>query len=251
MAFNDQYKESIQNKHIGNVGFTSITKGITNEANSVKNPHQVLASQIPAVDVIGTYGPTIASGLTAGVVAYHDIVFTSDSTVSNNKSWYASVSGVRLDQWMRYEGTQYKLRLYEDDGSGGHGSEILPSEPNFNWEYNASAGIVYFDNNPGIYYIMPLHGTFLTYIGDTVEDRLSKESMYYDLDVTYVDEKLWKILGNYATIPNNFIVYVNGIKQRQGVDADVSSVYISSGDIYIAFNYNVVSNCWVSVTFVM
>jgi hypothetical protein len=169
MAFNDTYRESIQSKHIANVGFTSTAKGVTNEGFGLVNPHQVIASQIPAVDVVGTYGPLTADGVSAGVVQEHSLVtLTEDTTVNDKKAWYAEVGGERVTQMMRYAGTQYKLRLFANDGT----TEILPSETNFNWEYDASVGVVYFDSDPSAHYTTPLKATFYTYIGETVEDKL-------------------------------------------------------------------------------
>jgi hypothetical protein len=193
MAFSDAYRESIQDKHIGNVGFTSTTKGITNEGYALKNPHQVLATQIPFEDVVSTYGPLTASGIAAGIAEEHIVKLTADPTVNNNKAWIAyetncttsghsSRGNVRLDQWMRYAETQYKLRLYEDNGSGtapDYGSEILPSETSFNWEYDGSAGIVYFDDDPSSNgKTTPLWGVFYTYTGKTVSQYIE------DIDTT-------------------------------------------------------------------
>jgi len=176
MAFNDTYVESIQTKHVSNVGFTSTAKGVTNEAFALKNPHQVLSSQIPFIDVVSTYGPLVASGIAAGVAEEHIVKLTADPTVNGNKAWIAyetncTVSGhstrgaLRVDKWMRYAETQYKLRLYEDNGSStapDYSKEILPSEVNFNWEYDASAGIVYFDADPDTTIIIPLCVVFYT-----------------------------------------------------------------------------------------
>jgi len=188
MAFNDTYRESIQSKHLSNVGFTSTAKGVTNEAFATKNPHQVLATQIPTIDVVGEYGPLTASGVAAGKVEEHVVKLTADPTVNNNKAWIAyedncqtaghSARGhVRLDQWMRYAETQYKLRLFEDNGTGtGYDTnkEILPSEASFNWEYDASAGVVYFDEDPSTNgKTLPLWGVLYTYVGDTVADSLT------------------------------------------------------------------------------
>ena len=191
MAFNDTYRESIQSKHLSNVGFTSTAKGVTNEAYALKNPHQVLATQIPTTDIVTEYGPLTASGVASGDVEEHVVKLTADPTVNNNKAWIAyedncqttghSARGhIRIDQWMRYAETQYKLRLFEDNGTGtGYDSnkEILPSEPSFNWEYDASAGIVYFDEDPSDNgKTLPLWGVFYVYVGDTVADSLASVS---------------------------------------------------------------------------
>ena len=184
MAFNDTYRESIQDKHIGNVGFSSTAKGVTNEQFVTKNPHQVTSDQVPVTNVFETYGPLVASGIAAGDVEEHVVKLTADPTVNGNKAWEAyednctttghSARGhVRLDQWLRYGGTQYKLRLFEDDGTGNNydsGKEILPSDTNFNWEYDASAGIVYFDTDPSSTKTLPLWGVLYTYTGDYVSD---------------------------------------------------------------------------------
>jgi len=190
MAFNDAYRESIQTKHISNVGFTSTAKGVTNEGYTAKNPHQVLPTQIPAVDVVGKHGALTASGVAAGLVEEHIIKFTVDPTVNGNKAWFATEDNcttaghsargtIRLDQWMRHAGTQYKLRLYEDDGAGNIDltHEILPSETQFNWEYDASAGVVYFDEDPSSNgKTIPLWGVFYTYIGEFLSDKFSTSS---------------------------------------------------------------------------
>jgi len=191
MAFNDTYRESIQVKHLSNVGFTSTAKGVTNEAYALKNPHQVLAAQIPVDDVVSDHGPLTASGVAAGLVEQHTVKLTADPTVNGNKAWVAyednctetghSARGhVRIDQWMRYAETQYKLRLFEDNGTGtGYDSnkEILPSEVSFNWEYDASSGVIYFDEDPSANgKTLPLWGVFFKYIGDSVADSLSSIS---------------------------------------------------------------------------
>jgi len=191
MAFNDTYRESIQSKHLSNVGFTSTAKGVTNEAFALKNPHQVLASQVPVTDVVSDYGPLTASGIAAGKVEEHIVKLTADPTVNSNKAWIAyedncqtaghsSRGHVRLDQWMRYAETQYKLRLFEDNGTGtGYDSnkEILPSETSFNWEYDQSAGVVYFDADPSANgKTLPLWGVFYKYTGDMVSDSLASIS---------------------------------------------------------------------------
>lgn len=185
MAFNDTYRESIQTKHLANIGFTSTAKGVTNEANAVKNPHQVLATQVPAVDVVSTYGALTASGIAAGVVEEHIVKLTADPTVNNNLAWLAyeddcTTSGhaarghIKLNQWMRYAETQYKLRLFADTGSNApdYTAEILPSYTGFNWEYDASAGTVYFDADPSSAFTTPLWGVFYTYTGETVADKI-------------------------------------------------------------------------------
>jgi hypothetical protein len=191
MAFNDTYRESIQSKHLSNVGFTSTAKGVTNEAYALKNPHQVLAAQVPVTDVVTEYGALTASGIAAGKVEEHVVKLTADPTVNGNKAWVAyedncttaghSARGhIRLDQWMRYAETQYKLRLFEDNGTGtGYDSnkEILPSETSFNWEYDASAGVVYFDEDPSSNgKTLPLWGVFYKYVGDSVADQLASIS---------------------------------------------------------------------------
>jgi hypothetical protein len=185
MAFDDTYRESIQTKHIANVGFTSTAKGVTNESIQTQNPHQVIASQIPAVDVVGTYGTLVADGIGAGLVEKHVIKLTVDGSVNGNKAWYATEDNcteaghaargtVRVKQWLRYANTEYKLRLYEDNGSEtGPGTEIFPSETQFNWEYDPSAGIVYFDEDPSTNgKTTPLWAEVYTYVGDSVEDGL-------------------------------------------------------------------------------
>lgn len=186
MAFNDAYRESIQTKHIANVGFTSTAKGVSNEAFALKNPHQLLPSQIPAIDVVGTHGPLTADGISAGVVEQHTVKLTADPTVNDNKAWFATEDNctepghaargeIHIDQWMRYAETQYKLRLYEDDGTGNSpnmSAEIFPSETEFNWEYDSSTGIVYFDEDPATNgKTTPLWGVFYTYVGDLLSDK--------------------------------------------------------------------------------
>lgn len=206
MAFDDTYRESIQDKHIGNVGFTSTTKGVTNEEYVTKNPHQVTSDQIPVINVVDEYGPLVASGIAAGAVEEHVVKLTVDPTVNGNKAWeayeddcttagHSSRGHIRLDQWIRYGGTQYKLRLFEDDGTGTNydpNKEILPSEPNFNWEYDASAGIVYFDSDPSATKTLPLWGVLYTYIGEVVKDAIDtlssgivSDSFAYMTDGTY------------------------------------------------------------------
>jgi hypothetical protein len=189
MAFDDTYRESIQTKHIANVGFTSTAKGVTNESIQTQNPHQVIASQIPAVDVVGTYGTLVADGIGAGLVEKHVIKLTVDGSVNGNKAWYATEDNcteaghaargtVRVKQWLRYANTEYKLRLYEDNGSEtGPGTEIFPSETQFNWEYDPSAGIVYFDEDPSTNgKTTPLWAEVYTYVGASVEDGLGASS---------------------------------------------------------------------------
>ena len=187
MAFDDTYRESIQSKHLSNVGFTSTAKAASNESFAVKNPHQILATQIPTIDVVSIYGPLVASGIAAGLVEKHVVKLTADPTVNGNKAWIAyesdcietghsSRGAVRLDQWMRYAETQYKLRVYADNGSEtapNYSSEILASEVAFNWEYDASAGTVYFDADPtGLGYTGPLWGEIYTYIGEFLSDKI-------------------------------------------------------------------------------
>ena len=110
MAFHETYRESIQTKHLSNVGFTSTAKGVTNEGLATRNPHQLLATQIPTVDVITTYGIYTASGIAAGAVEEHIVKLTADPTVNGNKNWVAyetdcttscqSARGaVHLNQW--------------------------------------------------------------------------------------------------------------------------------------------------------
>lgn len=190
MAFNDTYRESIQNKHISNVGFSSTAKGITNEAYALKNPHGVIASQIPIIDIVAEHGPTVASGIAAGIVEKYTVKLTADPTVNNNKAWIAYAdnciepghSGAahsRVDQWLRFAETQYKLRLFEDTGANApdYTSEIFPTEGTFNWEYDFSAGIVYIDEDPSLNgKTLPLWGEFYVYIGETVADKMDTTS---------------------------------------------------------------------------
>lgn len=187
MAFSDTYRESIQSKHLSNVGFTSTAKGASNESFALKNPHQILANQIPAIDVVANYGPLVASGIAAGLVEKHTIKLTADPTVNGNKAWvsyesdcietgHSARGAIRLDQWMRYAETQYKLRVFADNGLGtapNYSSEVLASETAFNWEYDASAGIVYFDADPtGLGYVGPLWGEIYKYTGEFLSDKI-------------------------------------------------------------------------------
>jgi hypothetical protein len=187
MSFDDTYRESIQSKHLSNVGFTSTAKGITNEGFTPTNPHQILASQIPIVDVVTTYGIFTASGIAAGQVEEHVVKLTADPTVNNNKAWLAyenncttsghsSRGSIRVDQWMRYPETEYKLRVFSDNGAGtapDYADEILPSETAFNWEYDAAAGTLYFDDDPSSHgYTLPLWGKFYKYIGEVISDKI-------------------------------------------------------------------------------
>ena len=190
MAFNDTYRESIQNKHISNVGFSSTAKGVTNEGYALKNPHGVIATQIPTINVVDTYGPLVASGIAAGVVEKYTVKLTADPTVNNNKAWLAyaddcietthsGAAHTRLDQWMRVAETQYKLRLFEDTGANApdYTSEIFSTEGTFNWEYDPSAGVVYTDEDPAINgKTLPLWGELYLYIGETIADKLDTTS---------------------------------------------------------------------------
>lgn len=271
MAFNDTYVESIQTKHVSNVGFTSTAKGVTNEAFALKNPHQVLSNQIPLIDVVSTYGPLVASGIAAAVAEEHTVKLTADPTVNSNKAWIAYetdciASGhsgrgaLRIDKWMRYAETQYKLRLYEDNGSGtapDYTKEILPSDVNFNWEYDASAGIVYFDADPDTTKIIPLWGSFYTYTGDTVGsaiDGISTSVSGIELnishDCTYVDNYHWiyDSNGEFTEVPSALSVFVNGVKQKTGD----SEYYIASmdGDILtLTFGFKVHADDWVNIIY--
>jgi hypothetical protein len=187
MAFSDTYRESIQSKHLSNVGFTSTAKGASNESFALKNPHQILANQIPAIDVVATYGPLVADGIAAGLVEKHTIKLTADPTVNGNKAWvgyesdcietgHSARGAIRIDMWMRYAETQYKLRVFADNGAGtgpNYSSEILASETAFNWEYDASAGTVYFDADPtGLGYTGPLWGEIYKYTGEFLSDKI-------------------------------------------------------------------------------
>jgi hypothetical protein len=274
MAFNDTYVESIQTKHVSNVGFTSTAKGVTNEAFALKNPHQVLSSQIPFIDVIGTYGPLVTDGIAADVAEEHIVKLTADPTVNNNKAWIAyetncTISGhsgrgaVRVDKWMRYAETQYKLRLYEDNGSTtapDYTKEILPSEVNFNWEYDASAGIVYFDADPDVTKTMPLWGVFYTYIGGTVEEAVITaansipEISYLGFDCTYIDDYNWTYNsgGGLIDVPASLSVFVNGVKQRDG-DPDYYTATVNSGTgiMNLEFGFQVQSDDWVSIEYLI
>jgi len=269
MAFNDTYVESIQTKHVSNVGFTSTAKGVTNEAFALKNPHQVLSSQIPFIDVVGTYGPLVASGIAAEVAEEHIVKLTADPTVNNNKAWIAyetncTISGhsgrgaIRVDKWMRYAETQYKLRLYEDTGSNApdYTKEILPSEVNFNWEYDASAGIVYFDVDPDITKTIPLWGVFYTYIGGTVEEAIVTAAnsipdvSYLSFDCNYVDDYNWTYnsSGALTEVPGSLSVFVNGVKQRDD-DPDYYTATIVGGVINLEFGFKVKNDDWVNIEY--
>lgn len=183
MAFNDTYRESMDTKHRFNVGFTSTAKGVTNEGNATINPHNLVAAQIPTVDVVGTYGPLVASGIAAGLVENHIVQLTPDPTVNGNKNWLAYESGCtvhsgtrsnRITNWMRVAETQYKLRVFEDNGAGApdYSSEILSTEGAFNWEYDAAAGTIYFDKDPETNgKTLPLWGTLYTYVGEFISDK--------------------------------------------------------------------------------
>jgi hypothetical protein len=269
MAFDTTYVESIQNKHLGNVGFTSTAKGVTNEANVDINPHQLNAYQIPAQNVVSKYGPLTASGIAAGVVEEHIVKLTADPTVNNNKAWLAyesncTTSGhsargaVRLSQFIKVAETQYKLRLFEDNGAGtapNYAKEIFPSETTFNWDYNAGAGTVYFDSDPSTHSkILPLWGIFYTYIGDTIGDVLDTVisggigggHTHYDVDFIYDSGNIWVYDPTpltFLSIPDGLVIYVNGVKNRSN-DASYYTPTISGGKLYVAFNYTVNSTDW-------
>ncbi len=186
MSFNDTYRESIQNKHLGNVGFSSTAKGVTNEAYATKNPHDLNASQIPVIDVVATYGPLVASGIAAGKVEEHIVKLTADPTVNSDKAWiayesncqtagHAARGNIRIDSWLRVAETEYKLRVFADDGSGtapNYSAEVLPSETQFNWGYDHTAGILYFDSNPTSFFSGPLWAKLYTYVGEVLSDKV-------------------------------------------------------------------------------
>jgi len=275
MAFDDTYRESIQDKHLGNVGFTSTAKGVTNEANLDINPHQTHAYQIPSVDIVGTYGPLVASGLAAGVIEEHLVKLTADPTVNNNLNWLAyetncttsghsSRGATRLSQFMRVAETQYKLRIFEDDGTGtapDYTGEIFPSEVTFNWDYNAGAGTIYFDEDPSLNgKTLPLWGLFYTYVGDTVGDVLDTiisggvggGHTHYDVDFIYDSGNLWYYDPTpivLTVVPDQLVVYVNGVKNKSS-DSSYYVATISGGKLYVDFNYSVNSvDWWVNGTY--
>jgi hypothetical protein len=276
MPFDDTYRESIQDKHLGNVGFTSTAKGVTNEANADINPHQLNAYQIPARDVAAEYGPLVASGIASGLVEEHIVKLTADPTVNNNKAWLAyeddcttsghsSRGNVRLNQFIRVAETQYKLRVFEDNGSGtapDYTKEIFPSETQFNWDYNAGAGTLYFDEDPSANgKTIPLWGVFYTYIGDSVADVLATISgggsesahMHFDVDFTYVSGNTWVYdpsPGVFSTVPDQLAMYTNGVKNRAN-DASYYTPTISGGKLYVEFGFDVTSGWWVNGTYTL
>jgi len=276
MSFDDTYRESIQNKHLGNVGFTSTAKDVTNEANADINPHQLNAYQIPAHDVVEEYGPLVASGVAAGLVEEHIVKLTTDPTVNNNKAWLAyedncvtsghsSRGHVRLKQFIRVAETQYKLRVFEDNGAGtapDYSKEIFPSETQFNWDYNAGAGTLYFDEDPSNNgKTLPLWGVFYTYIGESVGDVLETISgtsgsthAHFDVDFTYVSDNKWVYdpsPGVFVNIPEQLAIYVNGVKNRSNNTSYYTST-ISGGKLYIDFSYDVNSpSWWVNGTYIL
>jgi len=268
MPFDDTYRESIQNKHLGNVGFTSTAKGVTNEANVDINPHQLNADQIPVIDVVNLYGPLVASGIAAGVVEEHIVKLTADPTVNNNKAWIAyedncTTSGhsdrgsIRLSQFIRVAETQYKLRVFEDNGSEtapDYTKEIFPSETQFNWDYNAGAGTLYFDEDPSANgKTLPLWGVLYTYIGYSIADAILTISgsgglthTHYDVDFNYDGGNVWiydPAPASFVSIPNQLIVYVNGVKNRPD-DSSYYTPVISGGKLYVEFGYSVDSPSW-------
>ena len=259
MAFDETYRESIQDKHIGNVAFTSTTKGVTNEEYVTKNPHQVTADQIPSLNVVDTYGPLVASGIAAGVVEEHVVKLTADPTVNGNKAWIAfedectstGHSGrghLRLDQWMRYGGTQYKLRLFEDDGTGNgydSGKEILPSDTHFNWEYDPSAGTIYFDTDPSASKTLPLWGVFYTYKGETVKDAIDTVAS------GVVSDAFGHISDGVNTadaVNSDTIIFTGGGGTTVAVDPLTKTVTISGTDAEelkdVDLTYNGGANTW-------
>jgi len=276
MAFDDTYRESIQNKHLGNVGFTSTAKGVTNEANADINPHQLNAYQIPAHNVVEEYGPLVASGIASGLVEEHTVKLTADPTVNNNKAWLAyedncTTSGhsgrghIRLNQFIRVAETQYKLRVFEDNGAEtapDYSKEIFPSETQFNWDYNAGAGTLYFDEDPSDNgKTLPLWGVFYTYIGESVGDVLATFSgtsgashEHFDVDFTYVSGNTWVYDPNpgiFLTVPEQLSIYVNGVKNKSN-DESYYAPTISGGKLYIDFGYNVNSSgWWVNGTYIL
>ena len=271
MAFNDTYRESIQNKHLGNVGFTSTAKGVTNEANVDVNPHQLNAYQIPSIDVVSVYGPLVASGIASGLVEEHIVKLIADPTVNNNQAWLAyenncTTSGhsargaVRLNQFIRVAETQYKLRVFEDNGAGtapNYSREIFPSETQFNWDYNAGAGTLYFDEDPALNSkTLPLWGVFYTYvgssIGDVLENGVSSEShLHYDVDFTYLTGNTWFYDGGLLAVPSGLSIYVNGVKNRPN-DSSYYTTTVSSGVLYVEFGYDVNSSgWWVNGTYIL
>lgn len=274
MSFNDIYRESIQDKHLSNVGFTSTAKGVVNEANASINPHQLNAYQIPAIDIINKYGPLVGDGIAAGIVEEHIVKLTADPTVNNNKAWLAyesgcitpghsSRGGTRLDQFIRVAETQYKLRIFCDVGNGSapnHADEIFPSETRFNWDYNAGAGTIYFDEDPSAHgKILPLWGIFYTYTGPSVGTLLTAEVVveshtHYDVDFVYVDDTTWVHVpthSGFVTVPDDLAIFVNGVKNRSN-DIDYYTSHVIDGSLYVTFSYGVNSdNWWVNGTYIL
>lgn len=265
MAFNDTYRESIQTKHVANVGFTSTAKAASNEAAGLKNPHQLIASQIPAVDVVGTYGPLVADGVSAGLVEKHTVKLTVDPSVNGNKAWYATEDNctetghaargvVRLEQIMRFPGSQYYLRLFTDN-SNSPGDEIYLTETAFNWEYDPSAGIVYFDGDPlAAKSTSGLWAEFYTYVGDTVADGLGattsglENHTHTEIDITDLDKYTQAevdgmfdtvnttISGNYTTLDDKIDTTSGTLQQAIDDLGEARDEFIELTDTIPSYN---------------
>ena len=71
---------------------------------------------------------------------------------------------------------------------------------------------------------------------------------HYDVDCTYVSDNSWTYGSNFSEVPDNLVVYVNGMKNRLGSDNDYTAD-VPGGALVLTFNYNVESDFWVNISY--
>lgn len=165
---------------------------------------------IHAQDVWTAEIPTTPpSNDTVDIKVYDDLKLTEDNSVANHRSWLACETygdtSTQLTGFIppRF-GQGYTVRIYEDNGSGGLGSEIPTTHPS-EWFFDYENGVLTFENDPTNFGLtLPIHIKGYRYIGTDLKNTQGK----YDVVITqgYIPDYVQNTLGSIKGLLNNHLL---------------------------------------------
>jgi hypothetical protein len=85
-------------------------------------------------------------------------------------------------------------------------------------------------------------------VWDLTEAAAAAVHTHYDVDATWVSNTSWTYGTGFAAVPDDMIIFVNGVKQRIGATYDVTAA-VPGGVLTLTFTYNVYASDWVSINY--
>jgi hypothetical protein len=167
MALSDTTKLNLSYKRLSGKANTSNTKAIYEESRN-SNVH------FHTSEIMGE-----PFAITGNVTAVANQTMTADPTVGSSRTWLACTvpgnpASAIIPNWLGSQHGYANIRVYEDNGAGGLGNEIFPTDA-VDWVFDYKGGILFLQNGIGTK-VTPLHIVGSRYTGATLENSMIRKS---------------------------------------------------------------------------